>query len=1474
MDNTKTFPYIIGQSIGIAPQYEATNTFGDFQSDVAALEIYPNYNPQTQNGALVTFFPSGNDPTFGSTGGSPSHEAITDSIRQGALAWLTIPQKYKVYAHNSGCTTTGTWTAAPEFGGLYGLTSHTNGSTIACTITTYGQPIIVWYKLNGNDGGTFTYQLDSGTVSANVPTEGPSNNFSYPMTGNSLYTSCCSGVPFSVAEITIPATAGSHTVNFAVTSTTSGSNTFTPYGIGTPPPGGYDGGNPTVFIAGQNQPSTGSFYSAFATAYNTDIKNDVSTLAGYGLAVNFVDVRNNICCNATTDISGYALTSQGQKHVADVFGAAIQAQSNDALAINPKKYGAAANARLWTDNYGSPNHAINTTQGSNVISIDNYTVQPGAASCSGGGGDGGQVIVIHPGYGFASGPIGPPSYISAVTTSNNTLTLAPGWSAAFSDGGAFAVIEGCPSDPNNWATAHDDSAAVVAATVAAQGTQSSFPNASYLQAAGGGHVVLPTNIGIHNAQPASNVDIGGSMGGSDYVINLSAGIGPATIVYTMSAGYPFDPLYGFDMTNSVNVKMHDFAMRTPSYVYQYASGQTGSCIGSINGNGTGNAYYDINPEALYADHINTFGCNVTFGVPIGFNEPVTFTASIPSNSNQMTVTAITSSNFSTEWAGLPSPDWLGPRGFTGSGVPAGATIVAPVSGNAAAGGTGVYTISVTTTAAVSSETMTAGAASSLWTGTFIKNQSSNDGITFNGDFSDAHFTDNIITSVQYAAYHIGPETSGSGNGSNVLSLGRCEEGNLCVVCSTCGLEMLGGEGQFNPGPALVLQGNADDVDVTAFKFSGNCSSCASGHKAQIEVNATNSTLSVVHPTGYYAVGNTQYFVEVTTGSTGNQITVDGGGELHNTYSVAPVLLDGGVTLSAERISGTYVPTIDTTQPNGSWNAAGGFGIGTNSANAGMNLDLSQTTSSIGLPTGATASRPPVPVAGMLRYNSSTSLPEFYNTSWNPMYPLPPGSLTGLMLSNDATTPNTTFDIAYGNVMSDDGVTVIAQPYAFSKTTSAWTQGSSLGALDTGTVAASTAYAVFEIANTTSGIVDNLMSLSTTSPDLPAGYAKKSLPIGFIHTDGNAHIKSFTATNEAPGVDRYVFGTTTTSPLDISTSSLGTGATAYTLGSVPIGVQVKPIVRASMTNATTVPAAVLISSLDETDLAPTTTSPFSAVPGYSLLVTTTPGNISNATITGLMTSNAGQIRARSSQASTTLALQTIGYEYCKSCQYHPTGNLLIDGTGMSALTGTTTATITLSTNAGGERVYVHAIDNSISSVSDSTGATWAENRGFPYNPGTYEQDDWISSTTTGALSNDVISITYNTTNTTQAYAVALAGALTTTGFDPNTAIPAGTNSACCGHTNISTTFSTTKPRDIIINFQAEFQGSGVPPPTISGYNQLFPPVYWANNFGDTIFVASFGFSSVPLTGATATYTFQGGLGNYGTMTTIAVPASGQ
>ncbi|MBB6146849.1 hypothetical protein HNQ77_004830 [Silvibacterium bohemicum] len=89
---------------------------------------------------------------------------------------------------------------------------------------------------------------------------------------------------------------------------------------------------------------------------------------------------------------------------------------------------------------------------------------------------------------------------------------------------------------------------------------------------------------------------------------------------------------------------------------------------------------------------------------------------------------------------------------------------------------------------------------------------------------------------------------------------------------------------------------------------------------------------------------------------------------------------------------TSAPTSITfgTTPSGSTtravvmeiNNAGNVGIGTTAP--AVSLDLSSRTDAISLPPGTTGQRPGTGVAGMLRYNSTNGIPEFYTSSWLPV----------------------------------------------------------------------------------------------------------------------------------------------------------------------------------------------------------------------------------------------------------------------------------------------------------------------------------------------------------------------------------------------------------------------------------------------------------------------------------------------------------
>lgn len=159
---------------------------------------------------------------------------------------------------------------------------------------------------------------------------------------------------------------------------------------------------------------------------------------------------------------------------------------------------------------------------------------------------------------------------------------------------------------------------------------------------------------------------------------------------------------------------------------------------------------------------------------------------------------------------------------------------------------------------------------------------------------------------------------------------------------------------------------------------------------------------------------------------------------------------------------------------------------------------------------------------------------------------PRGHIAGLTLSTAGS--STTFSIAVGEAV-DTAVAVLMQlTSAYSKTTGSWAVGSTNGALDTGTIAASTWYHVFLIRRSDTGVVDVLISLSATSPTMPASYDAKRR-IGSLLTDGSSNWTAFHQYGE-----HFIWDT----PVNDSTTIPTSTASNYTI-SVPTGVVVEPII---------------------------------------------------------------------------------------------------------------------------------------------------------------------------------------------------------------------------------------------------------------------------------------------------------------------------
>ena len=109
-------------------------------------------------------------------------------------------------------------------------------------------------------------------------------------------------------------------------------------------------------------------------------------------------------------------------------------------------------------------------------------------------------------------------------------------------------------------------------------------------------------------------------------------------------------------------------------------------------------------------------------------------------------------------------------------------------------------------------------------------------------------------------------------------------------------------------------------------------------------------------------------------------------------------------------------------------------------------------------------------------------------------------INGLGISNDLVTPNSLLDIAPGSCMDSSG------SYQLSLNSSVKINSAvnGLNGLDTGTIAASTVYAVYivwdPVSNQPAG---GLLSLSYSLPLMPYGYSAYLL-IGYVVTDSSSH----------------------------------------------------------------------------------------------------------------------------------------------------------------------------------------------------------------------------------------------------------------------------------------------------------------------------------------------------------------------------------
>ena len=254
------------------------------------------------------------------------------------------------------------------------------------------------------------------------------------------------------------------------------------------------------------------------------------------------------------------------------------------------------------------------------------------------------------------------------------------------------------------------------------------------------------------------------------------------------------------------------------------------------------------------------------------------------------------------------------------------------------------------------------------------------------------------------------------------------------------------------------------------------------------------------------------------------------------------------------------------------------------------------------------------------------------------------TIYGLTLSNDAITPNTVIDIAVGGAYDSTAAFYMRLQASFKKNvTTSWASGTGNGALDTGSFQASKFYHVHLIYNASSGAVDVLTSLSYANPALPSGYGY-FVALGAIYSNASANIAAFQQVQ-----NEFIYSAQFNDYGAGGAGTMSATAQAVTL-TVPTGCKVKAKLRASLLAQTISnnPAicAILISSFDESDQAPTTNGPATlGCDAYNTAVVDAAGDID------LRTNTSGQVRLRSNvtYVNSQIWIFTYGFEYPRGLQ---------------------------------------------------------------------------------------------------------------------------------------------------------------------------------------------------------------------------------
>lgn len=514
--------------------------------------------------------------------------------------------------------------------------------------------------------------------------------------------------------------------------------------------------------------------------------------------------------------------------------------------------------------------------------------------------------------------------------------------------------------------------------------------------------------------------------------------------------------------------------------------------------------------------------------------------------------------------------------------------------------------------------------------------------TLNGALSGTGFTNLFAspTPIGSTAPNTGAFTALSATGTVTLS-----PANHAVVISPTGT------GALTINPATLSF--ADNTDIGAFTpRTGDFTAIGSNTPG----TAIFTTLS-----GLGTVTLSPANLNVTISPTGSgTVTINPAGALTinptaaSTINNASVGVTTPLAVKSTTLTATGAVSLSPANANVTLSPTGTGQVVVNPATAGTmdNVAIGQTTPLAGTFTASTASTSlTANVSGNISLNATgtvaisptgaltvnpTAASTINNTSIGQTTAAAGSftSLTGALrnyisgLQHSAPGGATTQTFTAGGASDSTNVLYMATASTFTKTTASWAVGTGNGMLDTGASggSAGTWYYTYVIERPDTGLVDFLMSLSSTTPTMPANYTRWRR-IGAIKLDGAKNIIGHFETGDTFWL---------TVPINEYSAVPGvTTAVTLTLVGVPTAVSVIGMFQGSVLDATNTNSICFLSGLSQTDSVPAAAAFETAVAG-----STTAGAIGYSA--QIATNTSGQIRRRCSSTTITLVINLNGW----------------------------------------------------------------------------------------------------------------------------------------------------------------------------------------------------------------------------------------